>query len=207
MIGVDLAVEMLACGDARAVADELVDGPFASAEAVQAMQPGQFDSGRPCSRRRATSSACRTGASDRSHAHEIGIDRLRLEIARQRGSMVGARRARDRLRAAAGGSRSTTAAGCMPKTGPRSPTATARRSGPGTASGSSAMDRRWSPRRITVEAIDAEQNTEVRRVMIERFGAERLIREGGAELVNEDEAGRLWRRELPAAGGRATSRS
>ena len=36
--------------------------------------------------------------------------------------------------------------------------------------------------------------------MVERFGAERLIREGGAELVSEDEVGRLWRR--PLDGGR-----
>ena len=56
------------------------------------------------------------------------------------------------------------------------------------------------PDRITVELIDAQQNAEVRRVMVERFGAERLIREGGAELVSEDEVGRLWRR--PLDGGR-----
>ena len=30
--------------------------------------------------------------------------------------------------------------------------------------------------------------------MVERFGAERLVREGNAELVHEDETGRLWRR-------------
>jgi hypothetical protein len=32
--------------------------------------------------------------------------------------------------------------------------------------------------------------------MIERFGAERLVREGDATLVSEDETGRLWRRSL-----------
>ena len=32
--------------------------------------------------------------------------------------------------------------------------------------------------------------------MIERFGAERLVREGGATLLHEDAAGRLWRREF-----------
>ena len=51
------------------------------------------------------------------------------------------------------------------------------------------------PERLTVEAIDAERNAEVRRVMIERFGAERLVREGDATLVSEDETGRLWRRQ------------
>ena len=52
------------------------------------------------------------------------------------------------------------------------------------------------PERITVGAIDEAENAEVRRVMVERFGAERLVREGNAELVHEDEAGRLWRRPL-----------
>ena len=49
------------------------------------------------------------------------------------------------------------------------------------------------------------RNAEVRRVMIERFGSERLIREGNAELVQEDgtggsgagELGRLWNVEEP----------
>jgi hypothetical protein len=51
------------------------------------------------------------------------------------------------------------------------------------------------PGRITVERIDSESNIEVRRVLIERFGEERLLREGGAALVHEDETGRLWRRD------------
>ena len=53
---------------------------------------------------------------------------------------------------------------------------------------------------ITIEAIDAEANAEVRRVLVERFGTERLIREGRATLVSEDETGRLWRRELRPSG-------
>lgn len=52
------------------------------------------------------------------------------------------------------------------------------------------------PGSITVERIDAETNAEIRRVMTERFGPERLVREGGAELVDEDEIGRLWRRSF-----------
>lgn len=55
------------------------------------------------------------------------------------------------------------------------------------------------PARITVKAIDAERNVEVRRVLLERFGEERLVREGGATLVHEDETGRLWRREVGPA--------
>ena len=58
---------------------------------------------------------------------------------------------------------------------------------------------RWvieDPGRITVAAIDGERNIELRRVLVERFGEERLVREGGAELVAEDETGRLWRRGI-----------
>jgi hypothetical protein len=53
-----------------------------------------------------------------------------------------------------------------------------------------------APQAITVEQIDRETNAEVRRVLVERFGPERLVREGGATLVHEDETGRLWRRDL-----------
>jgi len=52
------------------------------------------------------------------------------------------------------------------------------------------------PDQITVERIDEEANAEVKRVLVERFGSDRLIRLGGAELVAEDETGRLWRRRL-----------
>ena len=57
------------------------------------------------------------------------------------------------------------------------------------------------PDAIDIAAIDAEPNAERRRVLIERFGADRLIREGGSKLVHEDETGRLWRRELVAHRG------
>ena len=55
------------------------------------------------------------------------------------------------------------------------------------------------PGSITVEAIDGESNAEIRRVMIERFGPERLIREAGARLLDEDETGRLWARQFPSS--------
>lgn len=48
------------------------------------------------------------------------------------------------------------------------------------------------PERITVHAIGAEPNLEVRRVMIERLGWERIVKEGGAELVHADATGKLW---------------
>jgi hypothetical protein len=51
------------------------------------------------------------------------------------------------------------------------------------------------PEGITVGAIDAETNVEVRRVLVERFGEDRLVREGGSVLVHEDATGRLWRRD------------
>ncbi len=57
------------------------------------------------------------------------------------------------------------------------------------------------PGRITIGTIDAEPNIEIRRVLVERFGEERLVREGGAELVDADEAGRLWRRQLDPVHG------
>ena len=67
------------------------------------------------------------------------------------------------------------------------------------------------PETITIEAIDGERNTEVRRVLIERYGEERFIRGAGAELVAEDETGRLWRRgglgSRAGAGSSPTSRS
>jgi hypothetical protein len=52
-----------------------------------------------------------------------------------------------------------------------------------------------NPERISVASIDNEPNAEIRRVLIERFGAERLVRED-AELVHDDAEGRrLWRRQ------------
>lgn len=53
-----------------------------------------------------------------------------------------------------------------------------------------------APETITVAQIDAEVNVEVRRSLIERFGIERFMRVGGARLADEDETGRLWRREF-----------
>jgi hypothetical protein len=49
---------------------------------------------------------------------------------------------------------------------------------------------------ITVQYIETEQNAEVRRVMIERFGYERFILESNAQLVHTDECGALYRKEL-----------
>ena len=53
------------------------------------------------------------------------------------------------------------------------------------------------PESVTVARIDAEQNAEVRRVMIERMGYERFLLESGAALIHSDETGSLYRKELP----------
>ena len=51
------------------------------------------------------------------------------------------------------------------------------------------------PGRITVAAIEAERNSEIQRVMIERFGWDRYAAEAGAEVVDHDERwGTLRRR-------------
>jgi hypothetical protein len=50
---------------------------------------------------------------------------------------------------------------------------------------------------ITVEQIESETNTEVRRVLTELYGAERYLQDSGAELVHEDDFGQLYRKEMP----------
>ncbi len=101
MIGDDLAVEMLAEAT-RTAAHDLVDPPFDSGEAVQAMQPGQFDTQTP------VLAAARDVFGERlwryrtgRRPNETGID-ARLDARPRGGAVVGARRARDRVRTAAG---------------------------------------------------------------------------------------------------------
>lgn len=55
--------------------------------------------------------------------------------------------------------------------------------------------------RFTAKDIDAEKNAEVRRCMIEKYGADRYLRETRAELIHEDVDGlgqprKLWRKEV-----------
>ena len=52
------------------------------------------------------------------------------------------------------------------------------------------------PETLTVAQIDAEENAEVRRVMLERFGISRYIVESGSTPQHQDEFGVLYRREL-----------
>jgi len=53
-----------------------------------------------------------------------------------------------------------------------------------------------SPESLTIAQITAEQNAEVRRVMLERFGQDRYIRESGAILLHQDDWGQLYRAEI-----------
>jgi hypothetical protein len=53
------------------------------------------------------------------------------------------------------------------------------------------------PETITIQGIQGEQNAEIRRVMMERFGLQRYIRESGAKMLHRDDWGTLWRAEVP----------
>jgi hypothetical protein len=50
---------------------------------------------------------------------------------------------------------------------------------------------------ISADAIQNEGNVEVRRVMVERMGWERLVSEGGAQKVHADATGVLWELHPP----------
>ncbi|HEY7201792.1 MAG TPA: hypothetical protein VIC57_16340 [Candidatus Dormibacteraeota bacterium] len=53
-----------------------------------------------------------------------------------------------------------------------------------------------NPESLPAAEVLGEPDVEVRRVMIERVGHERLIRDGGARRVAEDEMGILWQLDL-----------
>lgn len=53
-----------------------------------------------------------------------------------------------------------------------------------------------APESLTAAEITGEINLEVRRVMLERYGAERYLREVEARLVAQDDHGKLWRVEF-----------
>ncbi|HEY9713307.1 MAG TPA: hypothetical protein V6C72_07545, partial [Chroococcales cyanobacterium] len=52
------------------------------------------------------------------------------------------------------------------------------------------------PDSIKISTILVEQNSEVRRVMIDRYGASRFIIDSGAEKIHEDDCGVLYRKTL-----------
>jgi len=53
------------------------------------------------------------------------------------------------------------------------------------------------PEEITIGKIDGEENTEIRRVMIERYGMDRYLLDGNAKEISHDKYGILWRKEIP----------
>ena len=55
-----------------------------------------------------------------------------------------------------------------------------------------------SPETITVSEIEVENNAEIRRMMIERYGMERYLVDSGAKEVHQDDFGILYRKEIPA---------
>jgi hypothetical protein len=52
----------------------------------------------------------------------------------------------------------------------------------------------------TVEKVLREPNAEIRRVMVERFGPDRFMKESGAKMIQKDEYGELWQKNLGVAG-------
>jgi hypothetical protein len=52
------------------------------------------------------------------------------------------------------------------------------------------------PEKITVSDIEEESNAEVRRVKIDQYGQSRYLQDSGAEVVNEDDFGVLYRKSL-----------
>lgn len=48
----------------------------------------------------------------------------------------------------------------------------------------------------TPESIRAEENAELRRMMVEHYTPERFLKESGAQPLQQDEAGKLWRIDM-----------
>lgn len=53
-----------------------------------------------------------------------------------------------------------------------------------------------APETITVAEIEAESNSEVRRVMIERYGQTRYLQDCGARIVHQDDYGILYQKRF-----------
>jgi hypothetical protein len=50
---------------------------------------------------------------------------------------------------------------------------------------------------VTVQRIEKETNTEIRRILIERYGAKEYVRDSGAVKVHSDDFGTLYRKDEP----------
>ena len=53
------------------------------------------------------------------------------------------------------------------------------------------------PEWITVKHIEEEENAEVRRILIERYGQARYLQDAGAAELHRDDFGVLYRKEVP----------
>jgi len=49
---------------------------------------------------------------------------------------------------------------------------------------------------ITVARIDAEQNAEIRRIMVDLYGMDRYLTDAGAQIIQQDSFGTLLRRDM-----------
>lgn len=56
-----------------------------------------------------------------------------------------------------------------------------------------------APDTLTTEIIRAQTNDEVRRVMIERFGTDRFLKESNATIIDSSDFGVLWKCDIPGA--------
>jgi hypothetical protein len=54
-----------------------------------------------------------------------------------------------------------------------------------------------TPHALKPAEITKQPNAEVRRIMLERFGAERYLRESGAKVLDSSDYGTLFRADLP----------
>ena len=54
-----------------------------------------------------------------------------------------------------------------------------------------------NPQSLTVDDIRQAQNVNVRRMMLDMYGASRYIEESGSRLIHKDEYGELYQQELP----------
>jgi len=195
LIGADLARGVFAEATRR-VATSILAAPLAHREAAQAMQPGQWDILAPVlasARDVFGGTVWRPRKGRAQHEHQVDA---RLEIARSAGpwwALDGLAIVSERPLVLRRDDRGRPHCADGP--------AIAWADGLEAFAWHGVAVEPWvirEPERITVATIDAEQNAEVRRVLVERFGEERLVREGGAELLDSDVVGRLWRRRIDA---------
>ena len=53
-----------------------------------------------------------------------------------------------------------------------------------------------APKTLTIAEIEAEANSEVRRIMIERYGQDHYLMESNAKEIHRDDSGVLYRKEI-----------